>query len=87
MRAIESLLPPSSVEDRFIVFKHFWPEIFAECEEELPQQCDYSPPLQILIIKIPNQPHEEAAASLESMIVELAKEMQVYRRIASCGAT
>ena len=84
---IESLLPPYSVEDRFIVLKHFPPEIFAECKEELPQRCDYSPPLQILIIKLPSQPHEEAAASFETMIGTISTKMQVYRRIAGCGAT
>ncbi|KAJ5562801.1 hypothetical protein N7535_002752 [Penicillium sp. DV-2018c] len=84
---IECLLPPYSAEDRFIVIKHLPPEIFAKCEEELPQRCDYSPPLQILIIKIPSQPHEEAAVSFEAMIVEIAKKMQVFRRLACCGAT
>lgn len=84
---INSILPPYSVEDCFVVLKHFPPEIFAECEEELPQRCDYSPPLQILIIKMPSQPHEEAAYSFEMMIGTIAKEMQVFRRIAGCGAT
>ncbi|KAJ5142946.1 uncharacterized protein N7515_001733 [Penicillium bovifimosum] len=84
---IESLLPPYSVEDRFVVFKHFPSEIFAECEEVLPQRCDYSPPLQILIITMPGPQHEEAAVSFEAMIVILAEKMQVFRRIAGCGAT
>lgn len=84
---IESLLPPYSVEDRFIVLKHFPPETFAECEEELPQRCDYSPPLQILIITMPSLPHEEAAASFGAIITTLADEMKVYRRLANCGAT
>ena len=85
--SIESLLPPYSVEDRFIVLKDFPPEIFAKHEEELPQRCDYSRPLQILIIEMPSQPHEEAACSFEIMIAEHAKKMQVFRRIAGCGAT
>lgn len=85
--SIESLLPPYSVEDHFIVLKDFPPEIFAKHEEELPQRCDYSRPLQILIIKMPSQPHEEAAFSFEAMITILATEMQVIRRIAGCGAT
>ncbi|KAJ5826962.1 hypothetical protein N7447_003725 [Penicillium robsamsonii] len=85
--SIESLLPPYPVEDRFIVLKHFPPDIFAKYEEELPQRCDYSPPLQILIIEISSLPHEEAAVSLEAMIMLLAEKMQVFRRTAGCGAT
>ena len=84
---IESLLPPYSVEDRFIVLKHFPPETFAECEEELPQRCDYSPPLQILIITMPSLPHEEAAESFASIITILAEEMKVYRRLRNWGST
>ncbi|KOS40617.1 hypothetical protein ACN38_g8528 [Penicillium nordicum] len=36
---------------------------------------------------MPSLPHEEAASSFEVMIVTLAKEMSVYRRIMKCGAT
>lgn len=85
--AIGSLVPPYSVEDSFIVLKHFPAEILAEDEERLPGRCDYSPTLQILIITMPSQPHEEAASSFESMVVMLAQEMNVNRRIAKCGAT
>ncbi|KAJ5533888.1 hypothetical protein N7527_000142 [Penicillium freii] len=85
--AIESLLPPYSVEDRFIVLKSFPLETLAEREEQLPQRCEYSPPLQILIITMPGQPHEEAATSFEAMISTLAEEMKVWRRVAGCGAT
>ncbi|EPS29081.1 hypothetical protein PDE_04030 [Penicillium oxalicum 114-2] len=83
---MDSLLSPYSVEDRFIVLKHFPPEMFAECDD-LPKRCDYSPILRILIIRMPSQPHEEAAASFEAMIVTISRKMQVYRRIAACGAT
>ncbi|KAJ5504012.1 hypothetical protein N7463_006886 [Penicillium fimorum] len=85
--AMESLFPLYSVEDRFIVLKHFSAEILAEYEERLPGRCDYSPSLQILIITMPSQPHEEAASSFEAMIVTLAQEMNVNRLIAKCGAT
>lgn len=85
--AMESLFPPYSVEDRFIVLKHFPAETIAEHDEQLSGRCDYSPSLQILIITIPGQPHEEAASSFESMIVTLAQKMNVNRRIAKCGAT
>lgn len=86
---MESLFPPYSVDDRFIVLKNFPPEILADPKraEQLPRRCDYSPPLQILIITMPSQPHEEAASSFEVMIATLAKEMKVYRRISNCGAT
>ncbi|KAJ5954396.1 hypothetical protein N7501_008675 [Penicillium viridicatum] len=85
--AIQSLFPLYSVEDRFVVLTHFPAEILAENEEQLPGRCDYSPTLQILIITIPSQPHEEAASSFEGMIITLAREMNVNRRIAKCGAT
>jgi hypothetical protein len=84
---IESLLPPFSVEDRFIVLKNFPPEIFDKHEEVLPQRCDYSRPFRTLIITMPSLPHEEAAVSFEVMILTLAKEMQVFRRLEACGAT
>lgn len=84
---IESLFPPYSVEDRFIVLKNFPPETFAAQEEHLPQRCDYAPSLQTLIIMMPGLPREEAASSFEAMILDLAKKMKVYRRIRNCGAT
>lgn len=84
---INSLLPPSSVEDRFIVLKDLPPEIFTKHEEELPQRYDYSRPLQTLIIKMPSLPHEEAAMSFGAIIVMLARDMQVFRQIMLCGAT
>lgn len=84
---IKSLFPPYSVEDSFIVLKHFPAEILADYEEQLPGRCDYSRSLQILIITVPGQPHEEAACSFETMIAILAQEMNVNRRIANCGAT
>lgn len=83
---MESLLPPYSVEDSFVVLKHF-PGILDEHEERLPGRCDHSPSLQILIITMPGQPHEEAASSFEAMITTLAQKMKVNRRIAKCGAT
>ncbi|KAJ5607352.1 hypothetical protein N7537_003971 [Penicillium hordei] len=85
--AMKTILPPYSVEDSFIVLKHFPAEILAENEEQLPGRCDYSPSLQILIITMPGQPHEEAVSSFEAIIVTLAQEMKVNRRIAKCGAT
>ncbi|KAJ5151442.1 uncharacterized protein N7482_010694 [Penicillium canariense] len=85
--ALESLFPPYSVEDRFIVLKNFPPETLAEHEEDLPGRCDYSPSLQILIITMPGLPHEEAADSFQIIIATLAKEMKVYRRLANWGAT
>lgn len=85
--AMGSLLPPYSVEDSFIVLKHFPAEILAEYGEQLPGRCDYLPLLQTLIITIPSQPHEEAACSFGAMIAMLAQEMNVNRRIAKCGAT
>jgi hypothetical protein len=86
-RAIQSLFPPYSVEDRFIVLKQFPAEILAENEEQLPGRCDYSPSLQILIITMPGKPHEEAACSFDYMVGRLAQDMKVDRRIAKCGAT
>ncbi|KAJ5086745.1 hypothetical protein NUU61_008052 [Penicillium alfredii] len=83
---IESLLPPYSVKDRFVVIKDFPPKKIDK-DEDLPRYCDYSRPHQILIIKMPGQPHEEAAASFEKMITIIANDMQVIRRIAFCGAT
>lgn len=85
--AMEGLFPPYSVEDSFIVLKHFPAEILAECEEQLPGRCDYSSSLQILIITMPGQPHVEAASSFEAIIVILAQEMNVNRRIGKCGRT
>jgi hypothetical protein len=84
---MESLFPPWSVEDRFIVLKHFPADILAKHEEQLPGRCDYSPSLQILIITMASQPHEEAACSFEAIVTMLAREMKVYRRIAQWGAT
>lgn len=84
---IFSLLPRYSVEDCFIVLKHFPPETFAELEEQLPGRCDYSPSLQILIITMPSQPHEAAACMFEYLISTVAQEMKVKRQIAPCGAT
>ena len=84
---IERILPPYSVKDRFVVIKDFPPEQFDKDEEDLPRYCDYSRPVQILIIKMPSQAHEEAAASFEKMITMIANDMQVIRRIAFCGAT
>ncbi|OOQ83541.1 hypothetical protein PEBR_35430 [Penicillium brasilianum] len=84
---LESLFPPWSVEDRFVVLKHFPADILAKKEEQLPGRCDYSPSLQILIITMPSQPHEEAASSFEVMFMTLAREMKVYRRIAAWGST
>ncbi|OQD95059.1 hypothetical protein PENSOL_c022G08524 [Penicillium solitum] len=83
--AMGGLFPPYSVEDSFIVLKHFPADILAEYEEQLPGRCDYSPSLQILIITIPSQPHEQAASSFEAMNVILAQEMNANRRIAKCG--
>ncbi|KGO74461.1 hypothetical protein PITC_021550 [Penicillium italicum] len=85
--AMGSLFPPYSVEDSFVVLKHFPAEILAESEGQLPGRCDYSPSLQILILTIPSQPHEEAASDFEALIVRRAGEMNVNRRIAKCGAT
>jgi hypothetical protein len=85
--AMESLFPKYSVEDRFIVLKHFPPETFAEHAEQLPGRCDYSPSLQILIITMPSQPHEAAASMFEVLIMTVAQEMKVNRLIAPCGAT
>lgn len=86
-RAITSLFSPYSVEDSFVVLKHFPADTLADYEEQLPGRCDYSPSLQILIITMPSQPHEEAASSFETLITILAREMNVSRRIANCGAT
>lgn len=85
--AIDTLLPPYSVEDRFIVLKDLPPEIFAESEEKFPRRCDYSPPFQLLIITMPGQPHEEAAFGFENELSFLARDMHVLRRISACGAT
>jgi hypothetical protein len=85
--AMETLFPPYSVEDQFVVLKHFPAEILAEYEERLPGRCDYSPSLQILIMTMPSEPHEEAASDFEAMIVTLAQKMNVNRRIAKRGAT
>ncbi|KAJ6108698.1 hypothetical protein N7512_008535 [Penicillium capsulatum] len=84
---IERILPPYSVKDRFVVIKDFPPEKSDKDEEDLPRYCDYSRPVQILIIKMPSQAHEEAAAGFEKMITMIANDMQVIRRIAFCGAT
>lgn len=84
---MQSLFPRNSVEDRFIVLKHFPPETFAELAEQLPGRCDYSPILQILIITMPSQPHEAAACTFEYLIQMLAHEMKVNRLLAPCGAT
>ncbi|KAJ5168147.1 uncharacterized protein N7482_003741 [Penicillium canariense] len=78
---LESLFPPSSVEDRFVVVKNFPPETLAECEQQLPGRCDYSPLLQILIITMPTLPHEEGADAFGFMIRTLAQEMQLQRRL------
>ncbi|KAJ5178137.1 uncharacterized protein N7500_000836 [Penicillium coprophilum] len=85
--AMTSLFPKYSVEDSFIVLKHFPPDILAVYEERLPGRCDYSPSLEILIITMPSQPHEEAASSFEMMLGTFAQKINVKRRIANCGAT
>ncbi|KAJ5571237.1 hypothetical protein N7535_004897 [Penicillium sp. DV-2018c] len=84
---MKSLFPSYSVEDSFIVLKHLPADILADHEGQLPGRCDYSPPLQILIITMPSQPHEAAACSFEVMIGCLARDMAVGRRVAPCGAT
>ncbi|KAJ5291821.1 hypothetical protein N7478_001072 [Penicillium angulare] len=84
---MESLFPQYSIEDRFIVLKNLPPERLAKHDEKFPGRCDYSPSLQILIITMPSQPHEEAACSFGIIIATLAKEIEVYRRISNWGST
>lgn len=85
--AIESLSFPYAVEDTFLVLKHFPADLSDEDMEQLPGRCDYSPSLQILIIKMPGQPHEEAASRFDLLIGNLAYQMKVHRRMSYRGAT
>ncbi|KAI2722764.1 hypothetical protein CBS147332_3693 [Penicillium roqueforti] len=83
---MESVFPPSSVKDRFIVVKNFPPDVFSQ-HEELPRLCDYSRLFQILIIKMSSGPHEDAATNFNYMIMALAQDMSVRRQLRSWGST
>ena len=85
--AMESLFPKDSVEDRFVVLKHFPPDVLAEHTEKLPGRCDYSPSLRTLILTMPSEPHEVAASAFEFILLNTAQEMKVRRRIKPCAAT
>jgi hypothetical protein len=86
-RDLETLPTPDSIGDSFVVVTGIPSELFDELDEQLPGRTDYSPSLQLLIVKMPSLPHEEAASRLEAMIMQLAFQMKVQRRISLCGAT
>jgi hypothetical protein len=84
---LEVLPTSNAISDSFVVVKNLPLTAFDAYDEVLPGRSDYSAALQILILKMPSQPHEEAACSFEAEIVNLAKQMQVSRRLSKCGAT
>lgn len=71
----------------FVVVKDFPPWTFREKDELLPGRAEYSPSLQLLILKMLSNPHETAARSFETSLMEVASRMGVCRRILQCGAT
>ncbi|GAD99714.1 hypothetical protein PVAR5_8439 [Paecilomyces variotii No. 5] len=83
----DSLLPPISPYDRFVVIKAFPSRVIDELDEQLPGRLDYCSQLQILILKIPSQPHEEAAGKFEAVLSTMASQIGVLRRIYHLGAT
>jgi hypothetical protein len=86
-RDLETFPAPDSIGDYFVVIKNITAAVFEELDEQLPGRTDYSPSLQLLIVKMPSPPHEEAASRLELVIGQLASQMKVERRISLCGAT
>ncbi|QKX59379.1 uncharacterized protein TRUGW13939_06513 [Talaromyces rugulosus] len=86
-RDLETLPTPDSIGDSFVVVTDIAAELFDELDEQLPGLADYSPSLQLLIVKMRSLPHEEAAARLGAAIMQLASQMKLERRISLCGAT
>lgn len=71
----------------FVVVKDFPPLMFRKKDERLPGRAEYSSSLQLLILKMPSNPHETAARCFETSLMEVASRMGVRRRILQCGAT
>lgn len=86
-RDLETLPTSDSIGDSFVVVTKIPPAVFERFSERLPGRADYSPSLQLLIVKMPSQPHEEAASYFEIMLAHLAIQMKVCRKISFCGAT
>ncbi|KAJ9377102.1 hypothetical protein DTO063F5_8449 [Paecilomyces variotii] len=85
--SLESLLPPISPYDCFVVIEAFPSEVIDELDEQLPGRLDYSSQLRTLILKMPSQPHEEAAGKFEGVLTVLATQMKVFRQLHYLGAT
>ena len=84
---LQSLMPPVSPHDCFVVIKAFPSKALDELDEQLPGRLDYSLSLQTLILKMPSHPHEEAASRFEFLLMGLARQMKVTRQIFCLGAT
>jgi hypothetical protein len=84
---LQSLMPPVSPHDCFVVIKAFPSKALDELDEQLPGRLDYSLSLQTLILKMPCHPHEEAASRFEYLLMRLAEQMMATRRISCLGAT
>ncbi|KAL1952828.1 hypothetical protein VTO42DRAFT_4117 [Malbranchea cinnamomea] len=48
-------------------------------EEEIPGRIDFSPCLQLLVLKMVSLPHEEAAAVFDGLVRDKAKQMMIHR--------
>ncbi|QKX63458.1 uncharacterized protein TRUGW13939_10628 [Talaromyces rugulosus] len=84
---LESLQPPESPYDSFVVIKAFPPELLDHLDEKLPGRLDYSLSLKVLILKMPSRPHEAAAEEFGAMLTTLANHMKVRRQISYLGSS
>lgn len=85
---MDSLFPPPPlIEDFTVVIKSFPPTKFNDLEEIFLGKTEYSIELQIIIITMASQPHEEAARGFEELFGSLARNMGVFRKISKLGST
>jgi hypothetical protein len=86
--ALDTLFPPHPLlEDFIVVIKNFPLTKFDELEERLLGRIEYSTTLEIIIITMPGQPHEEAVFGFAGLLAVLAHDMRVNRKIAKMGST
>lgn len=85
---LDSLFPPPPlIEDFTVVVKSFPPTKLNNVEVILKKKIEYSTILQIIVITIASQPHEEAAHGFEGLLGSVARNMNVSRKISKLGST